>query len=303
MVRRTGLKILRGLKTSCGFDSHPRHRMTLQKKRRLRIGIFDSGFGGLDVARSIVKKLPQYDYVYLGDAARAPYGHRSQEVIYAFTKQAVRFLFRHGCEMVIIACNTASSEALRKIQQEYAKKRGTKKKILGVLIPAAEEAIRSTTSGRVGVIATTATVASDAFVRELAKLDPNVQVFQKACPLLVPLVEAGKQDTRETYAALKKYLHPLLRKDIDTLILGCTHYGILEKSIRKIIGPDIKIISEAKVVPKKLEKYLKKHSELERTLGTRSSIRFYSTGQVDTFKLLGSDLFGKAIRVAKATLR
>ena len=275
----------------------------VKKKRRLNIGVFDSGFGGLDIARSIVKKLPQYDYVYLGDTARAPYGNRSQETIHAFTRQAVRFLFQHECGIVIIACNTASSEALRKIQQEYAKKHGTKKKILGVLIPAAEEAIRGTDRGRIGVIATTATVASNAFVRELTKLDPSVHVFQKACPLLVPLVEAGKQDTQETRAALKKYLHPLLRRNIDTLILGCTHYGILEKSIRNIIGPDIKIISEAKVVPKKLEKYLKKHSELERALGRQSSIRFYSTGQIDTFKYLGSRLFGKALRVEKAVLR
>lgn len=274
-----------------------------KKKGHLHIGVFDSGFGGLDIVRSIVKKLPHYNYVYLGDTARAPYGHRSQETIYAFTKQAVRFLFQQECEIVIIACNTASSEALRKIQMEYLERFGEKKKILGVLIPAAEEAIQRTISGRIGVIATTATVASDAFVRELTKLDPSVHVFQKACPLLVPLVEAGKQNTQEMQTELTKYLRPLLRRNIDTLILGCTHYGILEKNIRKIIGQDIQIISEAKVVPKKLEKYLKKHSELERTLGKRSSIRFYSTGPIDTFKLLGSKLFGKAMRVEKAILR
>lgn len=274
-----------------------------KKEDKLRIGVFDSGFGGLDIARSIVKKLPRYDYVYLGDTARAPYGHRSQETIYAFTKQAVRFLFRHECGIIIVACNTASSEALRKIQREYLKLFGEKKKILGVLIPAAEEATRKTANRNIGVIATTATVASGAFLRELTKLNPSVRVFQKACPLLVPLVEAGKQNARETQIVLEKYLRPLLRKHIDTLILGCTHYGILEKPIRKIIGPHIKIISEAKVVPKKLERYLKKHSDLKSTLGTRASIRFYSTGHADTFSLLGSKLFGKAIRVEKAVLR
>jgi glutamate racemase len=274
----------------------------LKKKKSLNIGVFDSGFGGLDIVRSIVKKLPRYNYVYLGDTARAPYGHRSQETIHAFTKQAVQFLFQHECGIVIIACNTASSEALRKIQMEYLERFGEKKKILGVLIPAAEEAVRRTASGRLGIIATTATVASDAFVRELTKLDSSVQVFQKACPLLVPLVEAGKQDTQETRAVLKKYLQPLLHRNIDTLILGCTHYGILEKSIRNIIGPDIKIISEANVVPKKLEKYLKKHSELERALGKHSNIRFYSTGHIDTFKLLGSKLFGRPIQVELAVL-
>lgn len=269
----------------------------------MRIGIFDSGFGGLDILRFVVRALPAYEYVYLGDTARAPYGHRSQKTIHAFTKQAVRFLFQQECGIVIIACNTASSEALRKIQMEYLERFGGKKKILGVLIPAAEEATRKTSNRRIGVIATTATVASNAFVRELTKIDPDVQVFQKACPLLVPLVEEGKQNDQETQTILEKYLGPLIRKNIDTLILGCTHYGILEKNIRKIIGPAIKIISEAKVVPEKLKKYLKKHSDLERTLGKRSRIRFYSTGHSGNFNLLGSKLWGKTMRVEKAILR
>ncbi len=275
----------------------------LKKKRRLRIGVFDSGFGGLDILRFVVRALPTYEYVYLGDTARAPYGHRSQKTIYTFTKQAVRFLFQQECGIVIIACNTASSEALRKIQTHYLKRFDEKKKILGVLIPAAEEATQKTSNRRIGVIATTATVASNAFIRELTKLDPGVQVFQKACPLLVPLVEEGKQNDQETHIVLEKYLRPLLRKNIDTLILGCTHYGILEQNVRKIIGPDIKIISEAKVVPEKLKKYLKKHSDLERTLSKRPGIRFYSTGHPAKFNLLGSKLWGKTMRVEKAVLR
>ncbi len=273
----------------------------MQKKKHLRIGIFDSGFGGLDILRSIVRMLPRYDYVYLGDTARAPYGHRSQETIHAFTKQAVQFLFRHECGMVIIACNTASSDALRTIQQEYMKSRGPKK-ILGVLIPAAEEAARKTKSQRVGVIATEATVASNAFVRELTKLDSGIKVFQKACPLLVPLVEAGRQNSPEIQTILEKYLRPLTHKKIDALILGCTHYGILERRIRKIIGPDIALISEARVVPKKLKRYLEKHTDLEKTFGKRSSIRFYSTDSTDNFKRLGAKLFGRAMRVEKAVL-
>lgn len=268
-------------------------------KRNKRIGIFDSGFGGLHVLRSIVRTLPHYDYVYLGDTARAPYGDRPQETIYAYTKQAMDFLFQHKCRMVIVACNTASSEALRKIQDEY----GTKKKVLGVLIPAAEEAVHRTKNRRVGVIATQSTVASEKFVRELAKLDSDVKVFQQACPLLVPLVEAGEHDSHETETILKRYLKPLLRKKIDTLILGCTHYGILEKKIRAIIGPNIVIVSEAKVVPKKLKTYLTRHGEIEKTLGKHSSISFYSTDRTDNFKLLGSKLFGRPIRVEKAVLR
>ena len=274
-----------------------------KNKRRMRIGIFDSGFGGLHISRFIVKTLPQYDYIYVGDTARAPYGNRSQETIYAYTKQGVKFLFKHGCGIVIIACNTSSSEALRMVQQKYLSMPGLKKKILGVLIPAAEEAMQKTKNRRIGVIATEATVASRAFVRELTKLNPKVQVFQKACPLLVPLIEAGKQNSEEMQLVLEKYLRPLIRRKIDVLILGCTHYGIVEKKIRTIVGPNIALISEAKVVPKKLETYLTKHSDIERTLSKHSGIRFYSTDRTDTFRILGSKFFGKKIRVEKAVLQ
>lgn len=267
-------------------------------KRNRKIGVFDSGFGGLHVLRSIVRVLPDYDYVYLGDTARAPYGDRPQETVYKYTKQAVDFLFDHGCGLVLIACNTASSEALRRIQDEY----GAKKKVLGVLIPAAEEAIEET-AGRVGVIATSGTVASEKFVRELKKLDPLVRVYQQACPLLVPLIEAGEQNSPETKTILKRYLSPLLRHKIDTLILGCTHYGILESKIRAIVGENVAIISEAKVVPKKLRAYLAKHGEIEGPLGRRGTIRFYSTDKTDNFRVLGSSLFGKALNVKRAVLK
>lgn len=266
------------------------------------IGVFDSGFGGLHVLRSIVRALPEYDYVYLGDTARTPYGDRTQETIYAFTKQAVDFLFKHDCALVIVACNTASSEALRKIQQEYLPKHGRGKNVLGVLIPAAEEAMQRTGNKKVGVIATRGTVASKKFVRELTKFDPHVKVFQKACPLLVPLVEAGEQNSSEAETILKRYLAPLLQKKIDTLILGCTHYGILEKKIRAIVGPNVNIISEAKVVPKKLATYLKKHGDLEQTLSRKSNVHFYSTDRTDNFQILGSKFFGRPIKVEKAVL-
>lgn len=271
-------------------------------KRRKRIGIFDSGFGGLHVLRSVANALPQYAYVYLGDTARAPYGNRSQETILTFTKQGVNFLFRRNCGIVIVACHTAASEAVRKIQDEYMEKHRPQK-VLGVLIPATEEAVRKTKNRRIGVIATTRTVTSQKFVRELTKLDPRIKVFQKACPLLVPMIEAGKLDSPKMELVLRKYLSPLIHKNIDTLILGCTHYGILEKKIRTIIGPEIKIVSEARVVPGKLRRYLKKHGGLEKTLRKRSSIRFYSTDRTHNFKLLGSKLFGKTIRAKKATLR
>ncbi len=270
----------------------------MKNKEQKSIGIFDSGFGGLHVLRSIVRTLPHYDYAYLGDTARAPYGDRPQETIYAYTKQAVDFLFRHECGIVVIACNTASSRALRKIQGEY----GSAKKVLGVLIPAAEEAVRKTRSRRVGIIATSSTVASNTFVRELTKLNPSIKVFQQACPLLVPLVEAGEHNSKEMGTILKRYLEPLLRKNIDTLILGCTHYGILERKIRTIIGPNIGIVSEARVVPDKLEEYFKKHRDIEETLFKESRIRFFSTDRTDNFKILGSKLFGRPIQVEKVEL-
>ena len=280
----------------------------LKKKRTMRIGVFDSGLGGLHILRSIVRTLPHYDYVYLGDTARAPYGDRPQETIYAYTKQAVDFLFNRDCGIIIIACNTSSSEALRKIQDEYAPHRRTRrgvreKKVLGVLIPAAEKATLKTKNRRVGIIATASTVASNKFVRELEKLDSNIKIFQQACPLLVPLVEAGEQNSPEMQTILKRYLRPLLRKNIDTLILGCTHYGILEKKIRAVIGPDIALVSESRVIPKKLKTYLTKHNEIEKTLSTRSTTRFYTTDRTDTFKTLGSKLFGRPIRVEKAKLQ
>ena len=267
----------------------------------MRIGVFDSGFGGLHVLRSIVAALPEYEYVYLGDTARTPYGDRPQETIYEYTKQAIAFLFHRRCGIIIIACNTASADALRKIQDEYLAKYGQKKKILGVLIPAAEVAVEKT-HGRVGVIATKGTVASKKFVRELKKLNPKVQVYQQACPLLVPLVEAGEQNSPEMETILKRYLEPLLKKKIDTLILGCTHYGILEKKIRSIVGPKISIVSEARVVPHKLKLYFKKHSDIESVLSKRSGVHFYSTDRTDKFQTLGSKLFGRTITVHKAKL-
>ncbi|MHB8660716.1 MAG: glutamate racemase [Minisyncoccota bacterium] len=272
-----------------------------KERRHKRIGVFDSGFGGLHVLRSIVNTLPRYEYVYLADTARAPYGDRPQESIYTFTKQAVDFLFERECGIVVVACNTASSEAVRRIQDEYLEKRSPRK-ILGVLIPATEEAAQKTKRRKVGVIATESTVASRKFVRELTKSDPQMKVFQNACPLLVPMIEEGKLDSRELGTILKGYLDPLIREDIDTLILGCTHYGILEKEIRAIVGPNIEIVSQARVVPKKLKKYLEKHTDLEEMLSEQSGIRFYSTDRTGNFDILGSKLFGEEIKAKKVVI-
>lgn len=260
-----------------------------------KIGVFDSGFGGLDILREIVNELPEYSYIYLGDTARAPYGSRSQDLIYNFTEQVVDFLFRQHCQLIILACNTASSEALRRIQREYLPKHYPKRRVLGVIIPAVETAKEMTKNNRVGVMATEGTVASGAFERELKKLNPTIEVFQNACPLLVPIVEVGEQDSEIAERAIKNYIQPLLKKDIDTLILGCTHYGLLEDKIKREAGQGIGVVSEGRVVAEKLKDYLKRHPEIENRFDRKQEIRFLTTDLTDKFKVLGSKFFGRAI--------
>ncbi len=262
------------------------------------IGVFDSGFGGLDILKYIVRKLPQYDFIYLGDTARTPYGSRSQEVIFNFTKQAVEFLFKQGCPLVILACNTASSEALRKIQE----KKYSNKKVLGVIIPAVDRAIELTKNNRIGVMATEGTVNSMAFVKELKKINPKVKVFQTPAPLLVPIVEAGEHKSEIAKIALQKYLKPLIAKKIDTLILGCTHYGILEKQIKIIVGKDIQVISEGKVVAEKLVNYLQRHPEIEKQLSKKSQRIFLITDLTTKFQTLATKFFGQKVKPIKIEL-
>lgn len=270
--------------------------------RNYSIGVFDSGFGGLDVLREMVKKLPEYSYIYLGDTARAPYGTCSQELIYTFTKQAVDFLFRNNCWLVILACNTASSGALRRIQREYLPRYYSQRRVLGVIIPACEETVGRARNNRVGIIGTEATVSSGAFERELKKLNPSIEVFQKACPLLVPVVESGEQNSKITELVLEDCLRPIIERDIDTLILGCTHYGLLEDEIRKITGKEIDIVSEGRVIPRKLEDYLMKHPEIEGFLRKESSVRFLTTDPTDKFTKFGSKFFGREIKAEKIGL-
>jgi len=264
------------------------------------IGFFDSGFGGLHVLRGITKRLPGYDYIYLGDSARAPYGPRTSGEVYKYTKQGVGFLFDRGAELVVLACNTASSEALRKIQQEYLREKSSKK-VLGVLIPFAEAAAACTKNKRVGVMATEGTVRSGSFPREITKVDGGITVFQQACPLLVPLVEAGKQDSKEADALIRDYTAPLLKENIDTLVLGCTHYGILEEKIRVCVGDGIHIVSERDVVSESLAAYLKRHTELEMR-EKNGTVHFYCTGERERFETLGGVFFGKEIQAEQVTL-
>lgn len=263
------------------------------------IGIFDSGFGGLTVLKEFLRVLPDYDYIYLGDNARTPYGNKSDEIIYDYTKQAVDFLFKEGCELVIIACHTASSRALRKIQQEYLPKNYPERRVLGVVVPTVEEAVKLSRYHKLGVIGTSATISSGVYKKELEKLRNDLTIFEQACPLLAPLVEEGWTEKPEARMILKKYLRPLKVKEIDTLILGCTHYPLLEKDILKIMGRNVKVVNPAEVVAEKLKDYLKRHGEMEKKLGKKGKLIFYTTDNAAKFKELGQKFLGKNIEEVK----
>lgn len=277
-------------------------RIMQNNSRKKFIGVFDSGFGGLVILKEIVKKLPDYNYIYLGDTARAPYGTRSQETVYKFTEQAVDFLFKKGCWLIILACNTASAEALRKIQKSYLPRNYSDKRVLGVIRPVSEEAGIKTINNKIGVIATNGTVKSNAFKRELKKMNPRMQVFQQAAPLLVPLVEAGEHNSKAADLIIKNYLRSLIKNKIDTLVLGCTHYGILKEKIKKIVGKNVNVVMEGKIVAGKLKDYLRRHPEINGKIGKQSKTIFYTTDLTDNFSILGSKFFGKKIKPEKIKL-
>lgn len=251
------------------------------------IGVFDSGLGGLTVLKAFLNRLPQYDYAYLGDDARAPYGNKSQTVIYTYTRQAVEFLFERGAILIILACNTASAKALRRIQQEYLPVSYPDRRVLGVVIPMAERGVEVSRYGRIGVIGTRATIESRVYEQELAKLRPDFKVFGQACPLLVPLVEEGWVGKPETHMILKKYLARIKRMKIDTLILGCTHYPFLQKDVKRIMGKNCRVLSGPDTVSDKLIDYLSRHPEIEARLGRNRTVAFFTTDDPDRFKTLG----------------
>jgi glutamate racemase len=259
------------------------------------IGVFDSGFGGLVVLSEFMKLLPDYDYLYLGDNARVPYGTRSDKVVYRFTQQAVDYLFQQGCVLIVLACHTASSKALRAIQQGYLPDHYPDKRVLGVVIPTVEEAVVRSTGGRIGVIGTEGTVASNSFKIELRKLNPGVQVFQQACPLLVPIIEAGEQDWEGTELILKKYLASLIEARVDTLILGCTHYSILKPKIQAIMDRGVEIICSGQVAAVKLADYLQRHPEIESRLARQGERRYLTTDLTPRFQDLASLFMGQPI--------
>jgi glutamate racemase len=260
----------------------------------LKIGVFDSGLGGLLIARSIIRELPEYDVLYVGDTARVPYGTRSTDVIYQFTHEAVDYLFRHDCELIIIACNTASADALRRIQQVYLPLHYPDRRVLGVLIPAAEAAVAVAGDGPIGVLATQATVQSKAFIRETTKLRPNAVIVQQPAPLLVPLIEMG--GIKFARPILDEYLQPLRDAGVTTLILGCTHYPVLREMIAESM-PGVTIVDQNDIIPDKLRDYLHRHPEIEGPIARTGRHVFQVTDLTHNAVEFGRMLFPEGIEL------
>ncbi len=265
----------------------------------MKIGIFDSGLGGLQIMRGIVKTLPRYDFVYLGDTKRVPYGNRTQAEIYRFTRQAVDELFRRNCALIIIACNTASARALRKLQREYLPKSYPNRRILGVIVPTVEIVAKRKLKS-IGVIGTVSTIRSNVYQTEAIKLAPVTQVIQKPTPLLVPMIERGRLDRIDM--VLEQYLKPIKPK-IQALLLGCTHYPILKQQIRRIVGPGVTVISQDEIIPAKLKNYLKHHPEIGRKLSHHAHRLFLSTKITPEGLRLAKQWFGPSAKLRLVRLK
>ena len=262
------------------------------------IGVFDSGFGGLTVLKEIVKQLPNYDYLYLGDNARAPYGSRSFETVYEYTLECVKQLFAMDCELVILACNTASAKALRNIQQHDLPKIAPEKRVLGVIRPTTEVVGKLSKTGHVGVLGTTGTITSNSYPIEIEKFYPNITVHQEACPMWVPIVENNEIESEAADLFIQKNLSNLLAKDknIDTIILGCTHYPLLIRKIKKHLPSNIILVSQGEIVAEGLAHYLKRHPEMEERCSKGKSIEFYTTDSPENFDKAASMFYGKEVK-------
>lgn len=257
---------------------------TLQEKGP--IGVFDSGYGGLTILDKIRKQMPEYDYLYLGDNARTPYGSRSFEVVYEFTLQAVKKLFELGCPLVILACNTASAKALRTIQQTNLPVIDPTRRVLGVIRPTAECIDQLTKSRHIGILATSGTIKSESYLMEIHKLFPDVTVTGEACPMWVPLVENNEYQSKGADYFVQKHINQLLEKDsdIDTLILGCTHYPLLIEKIRQFTPAHIRIVPQGEYVARSLQDYLRRHPEMDSRCTKNGTCRFLTTESTSKFE-------------------
>lgn len=262
------------------------------------IGVFDSGFGGLTVLKEIVKEMPQYDYLYLGDNARAPYGSRSFETVYEYTLECVKHLFDMGCELVILACNTASAKALRTIQQKDLPKIAPNKRVLGVIRPTTEIIGNYTRSGNVGVLGTAGTVSSGSYLVEIEKFFPELKVYQEACPMWVPLIENNEYQNEGADFFIKKHVTNLMQQQlhIDAIILGCTHYPLIIDKIKKYLPINVELLSQGPIVAKGLYEYLQRHPEIESQCSKSGTVSFYTTDLPETFDKAATLFYGESVK-------
>jgi glutamate racemase len=263
------------------------------------IGIFDSGLGGLNILKKILNDHSEYNYIYLGDNANVPYGNKSPEIIYEYVKRAVDFFYSQGCKLIIIACNSASAQALRRVQQEYLPIKYPNLKILGVIRPVAEKIVEMEKIKKIGIIGTRATIKSNIYQEELEKLNSKIEIFQKATPLLVPLIEEGWSKKPETKMILKKYLRYFKVKQIDALVLACTHYPFLIFDIKRIMGKRCLILDPAEIVSDSLGDYLKRHKNFISSSNMKTTCRFYITDDNNNFKNLALRFMGGNINNLK----
>lgn len=276
------------------------------QNRKNPIGIFDSGYGGLTILRAIKKLLPEYDYIYLGDNARTPYGTRSFDIVYEYTLQSVNYLFEKGCQLVILACNTASAKALRTIQQCDLEKIAPQNRVLGVIRPSVEAIGKLTKTGHVGVLGTPGTITSNSYKMEIEKMyEGKIFVYQEACPMWVPIVENNEIDTVGADFFIKKNLMNLLKKDpkIDTIILGCTHYPLLANTIHKFLPKEITLIDQGPIIADRLDDYLMRHPDIEQNCSKNGTTTFYTTEQVPNFEEKASIFLKEPIKATTICMK
>jgi glutamate racemase len=263
------------------------------------IGIFDSGYGGLTVLKEITTLLPQYNYLYLGDNARSPYGTRSFSTIYQYTLQCVQWFFNQGCTLVILACNTASAKALRTIQQKYLPLlQDENKRVLGVIRPTSEIIGQYSKTNHVGILATSGTVQSNSYTIEIEKFFPQIKVYQQACPMWVPLIENNEHNSAGADYFIQKEIHNLLLQQpaIDTLLLACTHYPLLLQKIKNYVPATTTILTQGTIVAQSLQQYLAKHKAINNLCSKQGQVQFYTTDDVTDFNNHATVFFGKAVQ-------
>lgn len=268
------------------------------------IGVFDSGYGGLTVLRELIKVIPEYNYIYLGDNARAPYGSRSFESVYEYTLQAVNFLFDQDCPLILLACNTASAKALKTIQQKILPITHPNNRVLGVIRPTSEDLGNLTKTRKVGILGTSGTINSNSYITEINHFFPDIKVFQNACPMLVPLVENDEYDSTGADFFIKKYIRELLMqdKDIDTIVLACTHYPLLYDKIKANLPDNIYLLSQGEFIAQKTKDYLLRHPEMDARLNKSAGRIFYTTDSPELFDIHSSIFFGESIHSKQISL-